>query len=43
VMKLVLAFGYRTSFITIGALVLVCGVAFTMVTRRPTRPALVPA
>ena len=40
---LVLAFGYRTSFIAIGALVLVCGVAFTMATRRPPSPALVPA
>ena len=40
---LVLMFGYRTSFISIGALVLVCGVAFVMATRRPFRPALVPA
>jgi MFS family permease len=40
---LVLVFGYRTSFITIGALVLVCGLVFTMATRRPPRAALVPA
>ena len=40
---LVLLFGYRTSFISIGVLVLVCGVAFVMATRRPFRPALVPA
>ena len=40
---LVLMFGYRTSFISIGVLVLVCGVAFVMATRRPFRPALVPA
>jgi MFS family permease len=40
---LVLVFGYRTSFITIGALVLVCGVAFMTATRRPPSPALVPA
>ncbi len=40
---LVLMFGYRTSFISIGALVLVCGLAFIVATRRPTSPALVHA
>ena len=40
---LVLGFGYRASFITIGALALLCGVCFVMATRRSPRPALVPA
>ena len=40
---LVLVFGYRTSFVTIGALALLCGVCFVMATRHPPRRALVPA
>ena len=38
---LVLLFGYRSSFVAIGILVLVCGLLFLLVNRRPTEPALV--
>jgi MFS family permease len=38
---LVLVFGYRTSFIAIGSLVLLCGLGFVLATRRATAPALV--
>jgi MFS family permease len=37
---LVLMFGYRTSFVATGALVLLCGVAFVVATRRSPTPAL---
>jgi len=40
---LVLGFGYRTSFVAIGALVLACGVCFLLATRRAPAPALVTA
>ena len=40
---LVLLFGYRSSFVAIGALVLLCGLAFLAATRRAPEPALVPA
>ena len=40
---LVLGFGYRTSFVAIGALVLACGVCFLLATRRAPTPALVTA
>jgi MFS family permease len=40
---LVLLFGYRTSFIATGALVLLCGIGFILATRREPTPALVTA
>jgi MFS family permease len=40
---LVLLFGYRTSFIATGALVLLCGIGFMFATRREPTPALVTA
>ena len=40
---LVLVLGYRSTFITIGALVLLCGMCFVIATRRPPSPALAPA
>jgi MFS family permease len=40
---LVLLFGYRSSFVAIGALVLLCGLAFLLATRRAPEPALVAA
>ena len=40
---LVLIFGYRTSFVATGALVLLCGICFVMATRRSAAPALVTA
>jgi len=40
---LVLAFGYRTSFVATGALVLLCGTCFVLATRRTHIPALATA
>ena len=40
---LVLFFGYRTSFVAIGAMVLLCGLCFLFATRRDPAPALVTA
>ena len=40
---LVLLFGYRTSFVAIGTMVLLCGLSFLFVTRRDPAPALVTA
>jgi len=40
---LVLKFGYRTSFVAIGAAVALCGVVFMLAMRRQPRPALVAA
>ena len=40
---LVLVFSYRTSFIAIGALAVLCGASFLIATRRPTAPALAAA
>jgi len=40
---LVVVFGYRTSFVTTGIGVIVCGLCFIMATRRPTNPALASA
>jgi MFS family permease len=40
---LVLLFGYRTSFVVIGGLVLLCGLSFLYATRRDPAPELVPA
>ena len=40
---LVLQFGYRTSFVAIGAAVALCGVVFMLATRRQSRPVLAPA
>jgi predicted MFS family arabinose efflux permease len=40
---MVLLFGYRTSFIAIGSLVLLCGICFIFATRRANEPVLVPA
>jgi len=40
---LVLFFGYRTSFVAIGALVLLCGLTFLIATRRSPAPALATA
>ncbi len=37
---LVLRYGYRTSFVVIGAAVFVCGAAFMLATRREARPAM---
>ena len=40
---LVLQFGYRTSFVAIGAAVALCGLVFMLAMRRRPRPALAPA
>ena len=40
---LALALGYRHSFVAVGAISLLCGLAFMLSTRRANRPALVPA
>lgn len=40
---LLLTFGYRTSFVVTGALVMLCGACFLMATRRARGPALSPA
>ncbi len=40
---LVLMFGYRTSFVVTGALVLLCGMCFVLATRRSQGPAAAPA
>ncbi len=40
---LVLRFDYRTSFVAIGAAVLLCGVGFALATRRVAKPALAAA
>jgi len=40
---LVMGAGYRTGFIAIGGLVVVCGLAFVLATRRPPGPVAVPA
>lgn len=40
---LVLHFNYRTSFVIIGAAVLLCGAAFMLATRRESKPALAAA
>jgi MFS family permease len=40
---LVLLFGYRTSFIVTGGIVLLCGIGFLLATRREPTPALVTA
>ena len=40
---LVLGFGYRNSFVVIGAAALLCGLAFTFTSRRAALPALQPA
>ncbi len=40
---LLLGFGYRASFVTIGIGVIVCGLCFVIATRRPANSALAPA
>ena len=40
---LLLGFGYRASFVTIGIGVIVCGLCFVVATRRPANSALAPA
>jgi MFS family permease len=40
---LLLGFGYRASFVTIGLGVIVCGLCFVIATRRPANSALAPA
>ena len=40
---LVMSFGYRTSFVVIGAMAMVCGATFMAVTRRSHQPALAAA
>jgi len=40
---LVMKFGYRTSFVAIGTVVVLCGVAFLLAMRRDPRPALAAA
>lgn len=40
---LVLAFGYRYSFVVIGTTTVLCGLAFVLSSRNANRPALVPA
>ncbi len=37
---LVIAMGYQNSFVAIGAMVMVCGIAFTLIVRAGRRPAL---
>lgn len=40
---LVIALGYQNSFVAIGAMVVVCGIAFTLIVRARRRPALATA